>query len=104
MELEPDETELGVLTREDFGDAWPLTVPFVLVVSRPVQVPGRSLTAATFITPDGVRYAVNGSATAHTPFRVLEPTDPVWANHPYIAGLKKDISPIIDACRNLGAA
>jgi hypothetical protein len=73
------------VSRSTLGDKWPLTVDSgVLSCVDPMSV--------VFET-SGRRYAVNGAAKTKTG---LPPVDAIWADNPSVAGLKKDISPLID--------
>lgn len=79
-----------VVSRSDFGDAWPLTVESGTLRCEP----GR---AVVFRSPDGTDYAVNGSAMDGR-YRDIEAiwaanTDP--ATNPYIP--KMDLAPLIAA-------
>ena len=47
-----------------------------------------------FMDPEGMRYAVNGTAIAHYP--KLPEIDRIWAPDPKIPGAKINISPVID--------
>lgn len=76
----------GLLTRDDFGKDWPLTVNYVVV-----RCDSQSVIATA---PDGKDYAVNGTAQSHHPD--LPEIDGIWADDPDVDGLKIDISPIID--------
>ncbi|MCU1508254.1 MAG: hypothetical protein JWQ12_519 [Glaciihabitans sp.] len=84
----------GLLVSTDYGDKWPLSVPFAVVSCKSLVAGGRSLQVVTLETPDGVTYAVNGTAKSHTTFPSIQP---IWADDPNVDGLKIDISPIIDA-------
>jgi hypothetical protein len=48
--------------------------------------------AVTFDTTDGDTYAVNGTAKTTTDYPDI---DPIWADDPALAGLKKNIGPLI---------
>lgn len=78
--------ESGLLVSTDFGDEWPLTVPYGVVRCDSSSV--------IFTDPDGNDYAVNGTAQSHHP--ELPDIDPIWAKDPAVKGLKIDISPVID--------
>ncbi len=84
----------GLLISTDFGDKWPLTVPYVVAHCEDVTVAGRPLKVATVEAPDGKTYAANGTAKDHGNYLDI---DPIWAPHPDVSGLKIDISPVIDA-------
>lgn len=86
--------ERGLLVSTDYGDEWPLTVPYVVAHCEDITAGGRNLQVLTIDTPDGMTYAANGTAKDHTDYPSL---DPVWADNPDVDGLKIDISPIIDA-------
>ncbi|BCW84013.1 hypothetical protein NicSoilE8_16860 [Arthrobacter sp. NicSoilE8] len=84
----------GLLVSTDFGDKWPLTVPYVVTHCEDITVAGRPLRVATVDAPDGKTYAANGTAKDHGNYLDI---DPIWAPHPDVSGLKIDISPVIDA-------
>ncbi|WP_263091754.1 YebY family protein [Curtobacterium sp. RIT-PI-V] len=84
----------GLLVSTKFGDEWPLTVPYVVVRCKNITVGGMDLNVVTLKAPDGTRYAVNGTAQAHTAYPEI---DPIWAPNPDVDGLKIDIAPVIDA-------
>ena len=78
--------EPGFLSRADFGKRWPLTVEAGVVSCEQHSV--------IFMDPEGIRYAVNGTAIAHYP--KLPEIDRIWAPDPKIPGAKINISPVID--------
>ena len=84
----------GLLVSTDFGDDWPLTVPYVVVHCDTASAGGSELHAVTVTAPDNITYAANGTAKSHTDY---EPLNPIWADDPNASGLKLDISPVIDA-------
>lgn len=84
----------GLMISTRFGDEWPLTVPYVVGHCDEITVSGRSLQMATVDDPNGKTYAANGTAKDHGNFLDI---DPIWASNPDVSGLKKDISPVIDA-------
>ncbi|MBE4720134.1 DUF2511 domain-containing protein [Pseudarthrobacter sp. AB1] len=84
----------GLLVSTDFGDKWPLTVPYVEAHCQAITVDGRRLKAVFLDAPGGKTYALNGTAKDHSSHPDI---DPIWAPHPDVAGLKIDISPVIDA-------
>lgn len=84
----------GLMVNTTFGDEWPLTVPYVVAHCEDITVSGRSLQVATVNDSDGKTYAVNGTAKDHGNFLDI---DPIWASNTDVPGLKKDISPVIDA-------
>ena len=92
----PDEVadEPGLLVSTDYGNEWPLTVPYVVAHCEGITAGGRNLQVLTIDAPDGTTYAANGTAKDHSNYPSL---DPVWADNPDVDGLKIDISPIIDA-------
>lgn len=76
-----DTVEVGV---SDFGSNWPLTVS-----SGKLKC---TKNAVTFI--DGATiYALNGAAKE---LSYAVDVAPIWADNPSVAGLKKDIGPLID--------
>lgn len=79
------------ITREEYGDAWPFTVESGVLRGAHRTVVGTELTDVTFTT-GGLTYALNG--TARDTKRYLE-IDAIWASDTKIAGLKKDVGPII---------
>jgi hypothetical protein len=84
----------GLLVSTTFGDKWPLTVPYVTARCQGITVAGRPLKAVSLDAPGGKSYAANGTAKDHSS---LPDIDPIWAPNPHVAGLKMDISPVIDA-------
>lgn len=84
----------GLLVNTDFGDKWPLTVPYVTAHCQALTVDGRHLKAVFVDAPGGKTYALNGTAKDHSSHPDI---DPIWAPHPDVSGLKVDISPVIDA-------
>jgi hypothetical protein len=84
----------GLLVSTDFGDKWPLTVPYVTAHCQAITVDGRHLKAVFLDAPWGKTYALNGTAKDHSSHPDI---DPIWAPHPDVPGLKIDISPVIDA-------
>lgn len=83
--------EPGLLTRDNFGADWPLTVDFGVVACADGSV--------TFRAPDGTKYAVNGTAQAQ--HRALPKIDAIWADDPDLDGVKINIAPVIDRGREL---
>jgi hypothetical protein len=92
----PDEisNDPGFLLSTNFGDEWPLTVPYAVVHCEEISVAGRTLQVATLDDPEGKTYAANGTAKDHGNYPAV---DPIWAPNPDVSGLKIDITPIIDA-------
>lgn len=84
----------GLLVSTNFGDKWPLTVPYVTAHCQAITVDGRRLKAVFVDAPGGKTYALNGTAKDHSSHPDI---DPIWAPHPEVAGLKSDVSPVIDA-------
>ncbi|WP_261784177.1 YebY family protein [Curtobacterium sp. TC1] len=84
----------GLLVSTDFGDEWPLTVPYVVAHCDNIVAGGRALEVLTVDAPDGATYAANGTAKDRTTAPAI---DPIWAADPDVSGLKIDISPVIDA-------
>lgn len=84
----------GLIVSTDFGDDWPLTVPYAVVHCESISAGGRVLLVATVDAPDGTTYAANGTAKDHGDFMDI---DPIWAPDPDVDGLKISISPVIDA-------
>lgn len=89
-ELEDDP---GLLVSTEYGDKWPLVVPYGVAECEHIDAGGRQLQAITFLDPSGKRWAVNGTAQSHTQHPEIRP---IWADDPDIDGAKIDISPIID--------
>lgn len=84
----------GLLVSTTFGDQWPLTVPYVVAHCKNITVAGRHLQVATVDAPNGETYAVNGTAKDHGDHVDI---DPIWAPHPDVSGLKRNIGPVTDA-------
>lgn len=83
--------DLGLLVSTDFGDQWPLTVPYVVAHCKNITAGGEALHVLTVTAPDGTTYAANGTAKSHTS---LQDLTAIWADNPNVSGLKIDISPI----------
>jgi Protein of unknown function (DUF2511) len=84
--------EPGFVSRAHFGKRWPLTVEAGVVSCEPLGAKTH-LGSVTFMDPDGKRYAVNGTATAHHP--ELPEIDEIWAPNPANPGARIDMSPVI---------
>lgn len=84
----------GLLVSTDYGAEWPLTVPYAIVKCKEKTAAGRVLQLVTVESPDGTEYAVNGTARNHTE---LPDIFPIWVDDPNTAGLKVDISTVIEA-------
>lgn len=84
----------GLLISTDFGDEWPLTVPYVVVKCENITADGRKLQVATLETPDGRVYAANGTAKDHGKYNDL---NPIWADDPDVDGLKVTMKPVLNA-------
>lgn len=84
----------GLLVSTNFGDKWPLTVPYVVATCKNITAGGELLHIVTVTDPDGNTYSGNGTAKAHTPYPSV---DAIWADNPDVSGLKVDISPVVDA-------
>lgn len=94
VEVPDDVTdEPGLITRDDLGEDWPLTVDYGVVSCETFTAGGRDLQSATFTAPDGTEYALNGIARSYTD---AEDVDPIWKDDPDMDGLKVDIGPLID--------
>ena len=88
----------GLLVSTDFGEEWPLTVPYAVVRCQNITTDGRSLQVATVDDPDGNVYAANGAAKDHGKYPGI---DPIWAPNPDVEGLKIDLSPVTEAALDL---
>lgn len=88
----------GLLVSTKFGAKWPLTVPYAVGHCQNITAGGIRLHIATLYAPDGTTYALNGTAKEHTQYPTI---DPIWADDPDVAGLKIDISPVLDRALNL---
>ena len=84
VEGPPGSIAAEAVSREDFGQEWPLTVDSGILACQGAG-------AVTFTTPDGTTYAVNGLAQSATPYPDI---DPIWADAGN--GYKVDIGPLID--------
>lgn len=84
----------GLLVSSDFGDKWPLTLPYAIVACQNLTAGGQQLHAVTVTAPDRTTYAANGTARSHTNYPDLTS---IWATDPNVDGLRIDISPIINA-------
>lgn len=88
----------GLLISTDFGEGWPLTVPYAIVDCENITAGGRQLQVASVEAPDGTVYTGNGTAKDHTD---LPDIDPIWAQDPDVAGLKISIEPVLEAALEL---
>lgn len=88
------EDEPGLLVSSDFGDEWPLTVPYGVVKCQNREIGGLELQVITFTDSTKKAWAVNGTARTHTDYPDI---DPIWADDPELEGAKVNISPVIDA-------
>lgn len=93
------QTQSAIVSKEMFGDKWPLSVPEGLVQCV------RGTQAVTFRAPDASRpgnnsitYAVNGRAKTlgKDPGLGWQPLEAIWLPNPSIPGARIDISPILD--------
>lgn len=78
----------GSISRESFGEAWPLTVD-----SGVLACDGKDGVGSVTFTADGTTYGVNGTALGQG----LPAIDPIWADNPSVPGLKMNIGPVLDA-------
>ncbi len=83
---EPSDAAAGYMSGADWGNRWPLTVDYGTVSCEQGSW-------VIFRAPDGMQYAVNGSAMMGT---TLPSIRKIWAVNPSIEGSRIDISPIID--------
>lgn len=83
------------ITREEYGDAWPFTVDSGVLRGVPTgqRTAGGTEIAEVTFTTGGKTYALNGTARGAARYAEI---DGIWANHPSIVGIKKNIGPIID--------
>lgn len=79
------------VTAGDFGEKWPLTVDAGVLRCEPHA--GKT-SQVTFMDGNGTIYAVNGIASGTGRFQDI---DVIWAPATDGVGLKKNISPLIDA-------
>lgn len=77
-------TPPGYVSRDLLGDAWPLTVDDGVLACRD---------QAVVFTSGGTVYAINGTAKQRGDYADIAP---IWADHPTIEGLKKDLSPLLE--------
>ena len=75
-----------IIKASDFGNEWPLLVSEGVIRCDAPKI-------VTFITSDGMRYAVNGTATAFGHPEI----NPIWKDSPVAYIPKMNISPLIDA-------
>lgn len=90
--------EPGLVTRTDLGTEWPLTVDYGVVACENKNAGGRALQIATFTSPDGTTYALNGTAKSHSDAANI---DPIWTPDPDAQGLKIGIGPLIERALKL---
>lgn len=83
----------GLVTKNDLGKEWPLTVDYGVVNCESKEVGGMALKIATLVAPDGKKYALNGTAKSHTEAADIQT---VWAPDPELAGLKINMQPLIE--------
>ena len=81
-----------VVTADEYGDKWPLTVSEarVTLIDKYVAV----------LYAEGETYALNGTAQS----RGYAPINPIWRDNPEIPGAKVSISPLIQLALSLGTA
>lgn len=88
--------EVGQMTcavsRDQFGEDWPLTVEGGVLSCQPGTTGSNS---AVFIIA-GETYSVNGTAQARAEDYEARPLEEIWADNPAIAGAKRNIGPLID--------
>lgn len=82
----------GLITRDDLGEFWPLTVDYGALSCRSAVIGGQDIQSVTFRVPN-MQYAVNGAAQTHSPF---PPIDDIWADDPEVKGLKIPLKPLIE--------
>lgn len=80
------------VSRVEFGDAWPLTVERGTLLC---------IDQAVVFSSGGVNYAVNGTAVQRASEFGWRDIEAIWADNPTVAGLKKDIGPLIERGRAL---
>lgn len=85
--------EPGLVTRDQLGDKWPLTIDYGVVRCENIVVAGRTLQIASIEDPSGREYAMNGTARSHTS---LGDVEQIWRENPDVEGLKINIQPVID--------
>ena len=80
------------VTKAEFGADWPLVVG-----EGKLACNGRNGVGDVVFSVSGTIYAVNGAARGRKENgqKIYAEIDPIWANHPSVEGLKKDISPLI---------
>jgi len=86
------QSEPGLVTRDDMGDVWPLTVDYGALDCRASVIDGVTLKSVTLRVPNK-QYAVNGTAKTHTPFPDI---DEIWADDPDVDGLKIGMGPLTE--------
>lgn len=84
----PSEPPPGFVSRATFGERWPLTVEEGVLACR-----GSGGVGAVTFTAGNTTYAVNGIAVQDGTFTDIKA---IWADNPDVAGLKKDIGPLIE--------
>lgn len=82
----PTATPVGYMRAEDYGDAWPLTVPDGIVSCEPVS--------RVLFTSGGKVYAINGTAMSQNKW--LDIRDTIWRDNPTGLTPKVDINPVIE--------
>ena len=85
------EDEPGLVSRNDLGDEWPLTVDYGVLLCENDAAGDIALQIVTFQDPSGKMYAFNGTAKTHTDLPAI---DPIWADDPDVDGLKIDMGPL----------
>lgn len=76
------------VSRDDYGAEWPLTVD-----SGTLECKGSGGVGEATITVDGTKYALNGIAKGNDAYADIRP---IWADSPDFAGVKQDISVLIE--------
>lgn len=81
----------GYVSREMIGDGWPLTIENGILACD-----GSRGVGAVIFRTGGKVYAVNGIAKQRAERNGWQDIAPIWADNPSVAGLKKDIGPLIE--------
>lgn len=95
----PTKLARAVVRQDDFGAAWPFTVPDGVLTCV-----GHGKRHAIIFEAGGIRYGVNGTAQgAGTAAKLnLQNVRQIWRDDPEIPGAKVNMGPILERGRALG--
>lgn len=89
------------ISQEDYGDAWPLTVPDATLHCARLRSMGRVELAMVWVEHAGISYPINGMASSHLakvhPDLTVRPLEDIWQYNDRYPGtvIRITISPLI---------